>query len=196
MASRQHGSWAPLPLTGGTAEALAQWLNEGSAKDRDGARTPMMWVDPCGKAVLVAEGYEVERSCDLAASAAPWSERVLVVRSPVQAAHQAAGLEKRLLHAEQKLAALTPACGRGTRQCTDEGTLVTAIAQVLKEQRVEGVLIVAWERQVEQRTHYVGRGRGSAKRAQQGREHLRSHLTRIAREADTIAAFTARVMFW
>src|SRR5882672_8071695 len=192
MAGRQHGYLAPLPLTGGTAEAMARWIDEGIAQDRAGALTPIMRVNPCGKAVLVAEGYEVERPCDLAVSAAHWSERVLVVRSPVQAAHQAVGLEKRLVHAEQKLAALTPARGRGKRQLTDEVTLVEAIARVLQEQRVEGLLTVAWERQVEQQTHYVGRGRGSAKRAPQVREHIRYHITRIAREEDTIAALTAR----
>ena len=85
-----------MPLTGGTAEAMAQWINEGIAKDRDGALTPIMRVDPCGKEVLVAEGYEVERPGDLAVCAAHGSERVVVVRSPVHAAHQAVGLEKRL----------------------------------------------------------------------------------------------------
>jgi transposase len=66
MASRQHGYLAPLPLTGGTADAMAQWINEGIAKDRDGALTPIIRVDSSGKKVLVAEGYEVERPCDLA----------------------------------------------------------------------------------------------------------------------------------
>src|SRR6266568_3443062 len=192
MARRQHGYLAPLPLTGGTADAMAQWINEGIAKDRDGTLTPLMRVNPCGQEVRVAEGYELERPCDLAVSATHWSERVLVVRAPVHAAHQAVGLEKRLVHAEHKLAALTPARGRGKRQLTDEVTLVEAIARVLKEQRVEGLLTVTWERQVEQQTHYVGRGRGSAKRAQQVREHIRYHITRIAREEAPIAALTAR----
>jgi transposase len=69
---------------------------------------------------------------------------------------------------------------------------VEAIARVLQEQRVEGLLTVTWERQVEHQTRYVGRGRGSAKRAQQVREPIRYHITRIAREEDTIAALTAR----
>ena len=71
---------------------------------------------------------------------------------------QAAGLEKRLRHAETQLAALTPARGRGKRQITDEATLVEAIDRVLKEHRVEGLLSVAWEKQVEQ--HYPLRGPG------------------------------------
>ena len=71
-----------------------------------------------------------------------WSERVLVMRSPMHADQQAAGLEKRLRHAETQLAALTPPRGRGKRQMTDEATLVEAIARVLKEHRVDGLLRV------------------------------------------------------
>ena len=70
-----------------------------------------MRVNPCGQEVRAAEGYELERPCALAVSAVAVGERVLVVRSPVHAAHQAGGLEKRLVHAEQKLAALTPHAG-------------------------------------------------------------------------------------
>ena len=44
---------------------------------------------------------------------------------------------------------------------------------VLKEQRVEGLLRIDWEQQIERRTHYVGRGRGSATRAQRVIEHRR-----------------------
>jgi hypothetical protein len=40
---------------------------------------------------------------------------VLVVRSPMHAIHQAAGLETRLRHAETQLTALTPPRGRGKR---------------------------------------------------------------------------------
>src|SRR2546430_3781492 len=184
MAGRQHGYLAPLPLTGGTAQVMAQWINEGIAKDRDGTLTPIMRVNPCGQEVLVAEGYELERPCDLAVSATHWSERVLVVRSPVHAAHQAVGLEKRLVHAEQKLAALTPARGRGKRQLTDEVTLVEAIARVLQEQRVEGLLPVAWERQGEQPAPHACRGRGPPQRRLAVPRASRTHITRIAREEE------------
>ena len=68
------------------------------------------------------------------------------------AARQAAGLEKRWAHAETKLAALTPARGRGKRQITAEATRVVAIDTVLKEQRVEGLLRMAWEQPLERHT--------------------------------------------
>jgi len=44
-----------------------------------------------GQEVLAAEGYEFERTCCAPVGAAEWSERVVVVRSPLHAARQAAG---------------------------------------------------------------------------------------------------------
>src|SRR2546428_8949938 len=86
------------------------------------------------------------------------------------------------------LAALTPPRGRGKRQITDEATLMEAMALVLKEHRVEGLLRVAWEKQVEQTTQYVGRGRGSLSRAKRVMQKTRYHITHLARPEDTIAA--------
>ena len=54
--------------------------------------------------------------------------------------------------AETALAALTPPRGRGKRQSTAEATLVEAIHLVLNAHRVEGLLSVAWEKQVERQT--------------------------------------------
>src|SRR6266446_9927638 len=55
-----------------------------------------------------------------------------------------------------------------------------------------GVLPVAWERQVARHTPYVGRGRGSAKRAQRVTEKIRSHIPHIARRAGPIADLIQR----
>jgi len=193
VAKRQHFYLSPLPLTGTTAEAMADWISEGIEQDRAGKLERILRTNAREDEVLVAEGYEVERPCCLEAGAAAWRERVLVLRSPVHAAQQAAGLEMRLAHAEKKLAALTPARGRGKRQITDEATLREAIDHVLQEQRVEGLLTVAWERQVARHTHYVGRGRGSAKRAQRVRETIRYHITRIVRREDPMTALVQRL---
>ena len=65
-----------------------------------------------------------------------------------------------------KLNALTPPCGRGKRQITEESVLQTKIEEILKTHRVEGLLRVEYEKQVEEHTKYIGRGRGSKKRAQ------------------------------
>jgi len=111
----------------------------------------------------------------------------------MHADQQAAGLEKRLCHAETKLAALTPPRGRGKRQMTDEATLLAAIDLVLTEHRVHGLLRVTWHKQVEQSPQYVGRGRGSVHREKRVIEKTRSHITHIARQADPIAALRQRL---
>ena len=111
----------------------------------------------------------------------------------MHADQQAAGLEKRLRHAETKLASLTPPRGRGKRQITTEATLMEAIALVLTAHRVDGLLSVAWEKQVEQTTQYVGRGRGSLHREQRVIEKTRYHITQIARQEDRIAALRQRL---
>jgi len=195
LARREHVYLSPLPLTGTTAEAMADWISEGLRQDRAGELVQIFRSNHRDEAVLAAEGYECERSCSLEdeeGGKTAWSERVLVLRSPMHAAQQIAGWEKRLATAATKLAALTPARGRGKRQMTDEGTLVEAIDNVLKEQRVEGLLRLAWEQQIERHTHYVGRGRGSATREQRVSERIRYHITCITRQDGPIAAVTAR----
>jgi len=183
---------SPLPLTGATAEAMAAWISEGVARGETGELVRVFRTNDRGHEVLTAEGYECERTCCAKGRHEGWTERVMVVRSPLQAHHQAAGLDKRLRHAETALAALTPPRGRGKRQITEEATLVEAIDLVLKAHRVEGLLSVVWEKQVEQHTQYLGRGRGSASRPKRVIEHTRYHLTHIARQEDTIAGLRQR----
>jgi transposase len=190
VVGRQHMYLSPLPLTGATAEAMAAWISEGIAKDRDGALERLVRRKHRDEEVLVAEGYEFERRCGLEEGEAEWTERVLVVRSPAHAERQVAGLAKRLATAEHKRAALTPARGRGKRQITEEPQLVAAIDKVLKEQQVEGLLQVEWQQEIERHTHYVGRGRGSATRQQRVTQHSRYHLTRITRQEGPIRALT------
>jgi transposase len=101
-------------------------------------------------------------------------------------------LATRLSQAEKTLAALTPPRGRGKRQITDEVALVEAIDKVLKAHRVSGLLSVAWEKQVEQTTQYVGRGRGSVRREKRVMQKTRYHITHITRQGETIAALIQR----
>src|SRR5713101_7687500 len=191
----RHQDWylSPLPLTGATAEAMDAWITVGVTKGEAGELTQIWRTNDRGYEVLAAEGYEFERNCRAPGSVKEWSERVLVVRSPIHATQQAAGLEKRLSHAETQLTALTPPRGRGKRQITDEATLVEAIARVLIAYRVDGLLSVVWEKQVEQTTQYVGRGRGSVHREKRVIQKTRYHITHIARQADTIAALRQRL---
>jgi transposase len=188
----QHVYLSPLPLTGATAEAMEAWIAEGVAKDEAGELERIFRTNDRGHEVLAAEGYEFDRPCCAQEGEEAWTERVVVVRSPAHAARQTAGLETRLVNAEKNLAALTPPRGRGKRQITDEATLLEAISTVLKAQRVGGLLSVEWEKQTERKTQYVGRGRGSASREKRVIKHIRSHITRIVRQGDTIAALTGR----
>ena len=142
--------------------------------------------------MLAAEGDEVERPCGAPGGAGAGSERVVVVRSPLPANQQAAGLATRLRHAERPRTALTPPRGRGTRPITDEATLVEAIDRVLTAHRVDGWLSVAWEKPVEQTTRDVGRGRGSLHRETRVIQHTRDHITHLTRQADSIAARNQR----
>jgi transposase len=192
IAGHQHVYLSPLPLTGATAEAMETWITAGVAQGEVGALERIFRTNDRGHEVLAAEGYEVERTCGVPGGTEAWTERVLVLRSPMHAQQQATGLEARLGYAEKKLAALTPPRGRGKRQITDEATLVEAIDTVLKDHRVHGLLSVAWEKQSERRTQYVGRGRGSASRGTRVIETVRYHITRIARQRDHIAALTQR----
>jgi transposase len=190
----RHQDWylSPLPLTGATATAMDAWITAGVTKGEMGELVRIWRTNDRGHEVLAAEGYEFERTCGAPGGAGEWSERVLVVRSPMHATQQASGLEKRLRHAETQLTALTPPRGRGKRQITDEATLVEAIARVLTAHQVDGLLSVAWEKQVAQITHYVGRGRGSVNRQKRVIQKTRYHITHIARQEDTIAAHRQR----
>ena len=192
LAKHQDCYLSPLPLTGATAEAMDAWITTGLRKGEAGELTRIWRTHDRGHEVLAAEGYEVARTCGAPDGDGAWSERVLVVRSPMHATQQAAGLEKRLRHAETQLTALTPPRGRGKRQITDEATLVEAMARVLTAHRVEGLLSVVWVKQVEQTTHYVGRGRGAENREKRVTENIRYHITQITRQEDTLAACRQR----
>jgi transposase len=192
LARHQDYYLSPLPLTGATAEAMDAWVTTGVRKGEVGALERIWRTNDRGHEVLAAEGYEFERTCAAPDSDVAWCERVLVVRSPMHAAQQAAGWEKRLHHAEAQLTALTPSRGRGKRHITDEATLVEAIDRVVKDQRVDGLLSVAWEKQVEQTTQYVGRGRGSVHREKRVIQKTRSHITHLARQDDNMAELCQR----
>jgi transposase len=191
----RHQDWylSPLPLTGTTAAAMDAWITVGVTKGEAGELTRIWRTNDQGHEVVAAEGYEFERTCHTSDGIGAWRERVLVVRSPMHAAQQAAGLEKRLCHAEAQLAALTPPRGPGKRQITDEATLVEAIARVLTAQRVDGLLRITWDKQVEQTTQYVGRGRGAVHREKRVIQRTRYHITQITRQGDRIAAHCQRL---
>ena len=91
VAGHQDFSLSPFPFTGATAEAMEAWIAEGVAKDEAGALERICRTNDRGQEVLVAEGYEFERTCGAQEGEEEWTERVFVVRSPAHAARQAAG---------------------------------------------------------------------------------------------------------
>ena len=81
LARHQDFYLSPLPVTGATAAAMAAWSTAGVTKREAGEFTRLWRTNARGQAVLAAEGYELERTCeasDEAGDAAAWHERVWV----------------------------------------------------------------------------------------------------------------------
>lgn len=191
IALKQHFYLSPLALVGETANTMGSWIEEGLKKDKKGELEEVFRENDRGETVLAARGFEFER--ELSASDGEdgnfvvIKERVLVIHSPNHARRQAFGLEQRLENALQKIRALTPTKGRGKRQIREEDRLTAAIDRILKSQRVEGLLEVDYERQVERQIKYIGKGRGSANRQQQTLEKIRYQINAVTRNEDEIS---------
>lgn len=172
-----------LPLTGKTAQEFEAWV--GAVVDGL-QEVQLLWE---GDRWLGA-GYEFERSQTgtVAGQTVTWTERVQVIRSADRAQRQQEQLEKRLTKATQALQMLTPEPGRGKRQIRQEAALLEAIARVLAQHQVRGLLTVTWERQEQEITHYQGRGRGGANRPTFTEVQVRYAVTKVSRNEEAIAA--------
>ena len=115
-----------------------------------------------------------------------WIERVQIIRSEAAAESQAAALERRLEKAEAAVRGLTPPPGPGRSQFTTGWELERAVAAVLAEHDVEGLLEVSWERQETSRTKYVGRGRGGPNRPKTTEWDVRYQITTVRRDEAAI----------
>jgi len=185
-ASEQH-YLTPLAMTGKAAEEMKQWMKE--AGDGEHPLTPI-YVLGVEEGDPLAEGYERSRRCSARAGGrlVSWEERVIVVRSFTYAKILKNGLEKRLAKATARLQALTPPRGRGRRRIKEEAVLKEKADTILKEYEVEGLLSYTFERQVERKVKYVGRGRGSADRPQEVVERVRYQITSVVRDEEAITA--------
>ncbi|MGB5686228.1 MAG: IS1634 family transposase, partial [Candidatus Electrothrix sp.] len=181
---------SPLPLTGKTAADMEAWIEEGLVKKTNGELEQVFRENDKGENVLIAQGYELNRdqSGVYEGKEFQWNERVFVVHSPAHAAKQRKGLEQRLEKAQLKLSSLTPVRSRGKRQITEESVLKSKIKKILKAHRVEGFLTVEYEKQVEEHTEYIGRGRGSKKRPQRLIKKIRYQIIEIKQEEDQVVA--------
>ena len=143
--SQGHYYLTPLSRVGNMDQQLRDWLAESAIKD-----WPRLLVniqDEQGKNQVIASGYELERSQEILYSdqSQQWSERVLLVHSPVYEQQQQRGLEQRLQTATEKLMSLTPLVGRGKRQIRDEALLHEKASAILKQHRVEGLLSYSYQ---------------------------------------------------
>lgn len=114
----------PMPQTGETAKKMDEWIEAGLVLDTQNALIPYRVLDAKGQETLKAKGYEIERlqSGGSDEHKQEWTERVLIVYSPAYAyaTQKEKGLERRLKHAKENIYALTPARGRGKRQCKEK----------------------------------------------------------------------------
>ena len=145
--SQQHYYLAPLSRVGKVSGLIDQWVKQ----VRSGVMTgqEIIRVNSEGQSRQIATAYELSRlqEIKIGQEELTWTERVLLVHSPVYQQQQQRGLEQRLKTATEKIQALTPPPGRGKRQIRDEATLHQRVQAILKAHRVEGLLNFLYEYQ-------------------------------------------------
>ena len=144
----------PLAMVGETPELLdtmlAQWdAGEVTITDVFTPETPEEATEPD----VIAKGFETtrEQTAQIDGHPVTWTERILVVQSASHAKRQRKALAQRLERAEAALYELTPEPGRGKRQYREEAPLREAVAEVMSQHDVDGLLDVTLERQEEHR---------------------------------------------
>jgi transposase len=143
-----------------------------------------IWLDD----VLLGRGYEFERlqSAMVGQTQRTWTERVQIIRSEVFAKSQAAALQRRLDKAEAAVRGLTPPPGPGRTQFVTGWELERAVAAVLAEHQVEGLLEVKFDSEETSQTKYVGRGRGGPNRPTKTNYSVRYQITSVRRIEEAI----------
>jgi transposase len=184
IAARGDFYLTPLPLTGATKDQFTtMWVEDAVAGPRHAELIPIrIGADQVGT------GYEFTRNqtATLEGVERTWSERVQVLRSDSLAETQARALERRLEKAEAAVRALTPPPGPGRVQFTTGWELERAVAAVLAEHEVTGLLEVTWAREETSRTRYVGPGRGGPARPKKTEWTIRYQLTAVRRNEAVI----------
>jgi transposase len=187
-----HGDFylTRLPLTGEVAAQFPGWVEAALTGE---AVAKVVMIRREGE--LLGRGYEFERpqAAVVEQTQQNWTERVQIIRSESLAQSQTAALERRLEKAEAAVRGLTPPPGPGRSQFTTGWELERAIAAVLAEQDVEGLLEVSFERRETSRTKYVGRGRGGPNRPKTTHWNIRYQITTVRRNDPAIAERVARL---
>jgi transposase len=177
-----------LPLTGDTRAQIDTWIGEIVDGEQEAT---LLWDGER----LLGGGYEFTRPLNggYDGQLISWTERVQVVRSVSLAHAQRRSLEERLQSAETALQKLTPAPGRGKRQMREVGKLQEAIEAILAKYRVTGLLEIAWQKEEQVKTSYVGRGRGGANRPTRTDRKVRYVITHIQRNEPAVQAAQYRL---
>jgi transposase len=184
----------PLPKTGDTAASFDSWINRGLEQD-DVKLEAFTKLDDKNKPFLYARGYEFERdcTCQLNAKTVCWKERVQVLCSESLHQQQASSLDERLQRATEELLALTPPVGRGHKQIRAEADLQAAIAAVLEQRRVTGLLEVTWRRDECVKERQQGRGRPGPGRVTELVTTVRYEVTGVTQRTPAIQAAKERL---
>ncbi len=187
-----HGDFylTPLPMTGETQKQFEAWVDAAINEPKREELVNIRMGDD-----LVGRGYECERIQTILCGSTEhaWTERVLIVRSEPIAQSQAMALERRLAKAEVAIRGLTPPPGRGKPQYTTGWELERAVAMVLAEYDVEGLLEVNWTREEICQTRYVGRGRGGPNRPTKTEWTIRYQITEVRCNTQAIQDRFARM---
>src|SRR5512135_2943354 len=168
-----------LPLTGEVATQFAAWVEAAITGEQAAKLVALRLEDE-----LIGTGYEFPRSQSAVVGQTEhtWVERVQVIRSESLADTQARALSGRLEQAEAAVRALTPPPGRGKVQFTGGWELEKAVATVLAEHNVAGLLEVDWTREETSRSRYLGRGRGGPDRPKKTALTIRYQITEVRRD--------------
>lgn len=138
--------------------------------------------------LAIAYGFESHRSHESVVNGeiVVWDERLLVIRSHSYTKTIQDGLHRRLDKAEAALTKLTPVRAQGKRQIEDKESLLSAIAQIEKKYRVQGLLHCTYEQEVKERHIRAYKGKPARTERQ-----VRFQLT-VVRNQDAIAAAEAK----
>jgi transposase len=133
--------------------------------------------------LAIAYGFAVSRSRESVVNKQTivWTERLLVVRAHSYTKTMQDGLHRRLDKAEAALNKLTPARSRGKRQIKDEESLLSAIEQIEKKYRVQGLFHYTYDQEVKERHIRAYKGKPARTERQ-----VRYQLT-VSRNQEAIA---------
>ncbi|HWT80825.1 MAG TPA: IS1634 family transposase [Candidatus Methylomirabilis sp.] len=190
IAANQDFYLTRLPLTGEVSDQFAAWVEAALTGEQAAKLVEIQRDDE-----LIGTGYEFERSQSAVIENAEhtWTERVQIIRSEALAQSQAAALERRMEKAEAAVRGLTPPPGPRRTQFKTGWELEQAVAAILTEHDVEGLLEVNWDREETSRTHYVGRGRSGPNRPKTTEWDIRYQITTVRRNDKAIQQRVARL---